>query len=138
VRRALLRILKAKGGGKSGKADSDESAALEAMLHGPAKEYKSVGLHVGEFMWTLRLSIGDGGCIEAAKHLGIHENRLFWVLWFIITIVTCVIFLNFIVAEASASYVKVNQTLEQVIWQEKASLIVESEEMANETKKTPE
>jgi hypothetical protein len=55
-----------------------------------------------------------------------------------VTIITSVIFLNFIVAEASASYVKVTETLEQVIWQEKASLIVESEEMAIEGRKTPE
>ena len=108
------------------------------MLNIHAKEYTALGLHIGDFMWTLRLSIGDGAAIEASKKLSPADNRVFWVLWFIVTIVTCVVFLNFIVAEASASYTKVVETLEQVIWQEKASLIVESEEMANEQKKTPE
>ena len=134
----LLRILKAKGGGGGITDFSDDDGLSTSLLDGPAKEYNALGLHMGEFMWTLRLSIGDGSAIEASKHLKIGENRLFWVMWLIVTIVTCVIFLNFIVAEASASYTKVTETLEQVIWQEKSSLIVESEEMANEKKKTPE
>ena len=81
-------------------------------MHGPAKDYKAVGLHVGEFMWTLRLSLGDGAAIEAAKLLTPIENKIFWFMWLMVTILTCVIFLNFIVAEASASYVKVTETLE--------------------------
>jgi hypothetical protein len=103
-----------------------------------AKEYNALGLHFGEFVWTLRLSIGDGAAIEASKLLSPADDRVFWIIWLIVTIITSVIFLNFIVAEASASYVKVTETLEQVIWQEKASLIVESEEMAIEGRKTPE
>ena len=68
---------------------------------------------MGEFMWTLRLSIGDGSIIGASKLLGTKtENRIFWLLWILITIITSVIFLNFIVAEAGASYTKVTETLE--------------------------
>ena len=57
------------------------------------------------------------------------ENIIFWLVWLLITIVTAIIFLNFIVAEASASYAKVTDTLELVIWQEQASLILEAEDM---------
>jgi hypothetical protein len=57
-------------------------------------------------------------------------------MWLLITIVTSIIFLNFIVAEASASYVKVTSTLELVIWKESASLILESEDMIRERNKT--
>jgi hypothetical protein len=39
------------------------------MLDGPAKEYNALGLHLGEFMWTLRLSIGDGSAISACTKL---------------------------------------------------------------------
>ena len=91
---------------------------------------------MGEFVWTLRLSIGDSAAIEASKVLPIAENIIFWFVWILTTIITSVIFLNFIVAEASASYVKVTETLEQIIWKEKASLILESEEMMNEKNRT--
>lgn len=67
-----------------------------------------------------------------------EENILFWVCWFFTVIITCVIFLNFIVAEACASYSKVVETLEEVIWQEKTALIAESEQMTFERFKTPE
>ena len=87
-------------------------------------------------MWTLRLSMGDSAAIEAAKQLAKNENILFWIVWLLITIVTAIIFLNFIVAEASASYTKVTETLELVIWQEQASLILESEDMIHVSKKT--
>lgn len=40
---------------------------------------------------------------------------------------TCIVFLNFIVAEASASYAVVMETLDQVIQQERASLISEAD-----------
>ena len=41
-------------------------------------------------------------------------------------------------AEACASYSKVVETLEEVIWQEKTALIAESESMTFERFKTPE
>ena len=78
-------------------ADMDESA----------KDYYAIGLHFGEFLWTLRMSIGDNSLIEAAKKLGPAENRLFWILWLLGVVITSIIFLNFIVAEASGSYAKV-------------------------------
>ena len=92
----------------------------------------------GEFLWTLRLSLGDPAACEAAKELRRYENHIFWLMWLLITIVTSIIFLNFIVAEASASYLKVTQTLELVIWKESASLILESESMIKKKDKTQE
>ena len=93
-----FRFMKAKGGGGGGGGgDSDD----------PAKDYQAIGLMAGEFMWTLRLSLGDPAACEAAKQLAQRENYIFWIMWLLITIVTSIIFLNFIVAEASASYVKV-------------------------------
>ena len=122
-----FRFLKAKGGGGGGgSGDSDN----------PAKDYEAIGLMAGEFMWTLRLSMGDSAAVEAAKVLDRDENIIFWLMWLMITIVTAIIFLNFIVAEASASYVKVTETLELVIWQEKASLILEAEDMFPEERRT--
>ena len=49
--------------------------------------------------------------------------------WALVVIIGSIIFLNFIIAEASASYEKVNECLEEFVEKEKASLIAESEIM---------
>jgi hypothetical protein len=104
----VLRLLKAKAkGGGGGSSDSSPLTLID-----PMKDYRSIGLTMGEIMWTLRLSMGDGAAIDASKLLDSAENNMFWILWIIVTIVTSIIFLNFIVAEASASYVKVTEILE--------------------------
>lgn len=81
------------------------------------------------------MSIGDfdfGG----ANYLSPNENMLYWLIWLIVVIVTCIIFLNFIIAEASASYEKVKENLDAMINKEKASLIAEAETMYFESRKT--
>ena len=83
----------------------------------------------------LRLSIGDFDCIDTATKLPKYENWMFWFIWLIAVIISNVVFLNFIVAEASASYSKVTETLEAVIQKEKASMIHESESMSMQSKK---
>ena len=82
--------------------------------NGVAKEYKSVGLLVGEFMWTFRISMGDFSAIAATKGLSSIETKIFWVIWLITAMMTCIIFLNFVVAEACASYGRIKESLEQV------------------------
>ena len=94
----------------------------------PGNEYSKIGLFVGNLLITLRMSMGDFG-FEAATMLDRYENQLYWICWFLIVIVTCIIFLNFIIAEASASYEKVAANLEPTIESEKASLICEADEM---------
>lgn len=103
-----------------------------------ALDYNTIGLHAGEFMWTLRMSMGDFAAIDESMSLQEAENITFWLLWLATVIVTCIIFLNFIVAEASASYSRVVETLEEVIWMEKAALIAESEDMTFQRFKTPD
>ena len=83
----------------------------------------------------MRLSIGDFDCIDTATKLPKHENWIFWLIWLLAVIISNVVFLNFIVAEASASYSKVTETLEAVIQKEKASMIHESESMSQKSKK---
>jgi hypothetical protein len=82
---------------------------------GPAKEYQAVGLHLGEFLWTFRLSLGDFSAVGATKDMSRIEMQVFWVMWMMTVIVTCVIFLNFVVAEACASYANVVESLESII-----------------------
>ena len=61
--------------------------------------------------------------------LGSQENYIYWFVWSLILLVTCIIFLNFIIAEASASYEKVSEFLQLYILAEKAALIQQAEEM---------
>jgi hypothetical protein len=74
------------------------------------------------------MSLGDFG-FDAAMELDMAENIIYWVVWALVLAVTCIIFLNFIIAEASASYEKVSEFLELYILNEKAALIHQAEEM---------
>ena len=74
-------------------------------------EYKAVGLLVGNFLWTFRLSMGDFAAIDAQSTLSRQESQIFWVMWVITLVLTCIIFLNFVVAEACASYSRVKDSL---------------------------
>ena len=58
------------------------------------------------------MSIGDNSLNEAAKKLGVEDNSIFWILWLLGTVITSIVFLNFVVAEACASYAKVKENLE--------------------------
>jgi len=64
------------------------------------------------------MSLGDFG-FDAAMELAMAENIIYWIVWLLILMITCVIFLNFIIAEASASYEKVSEFLPLYILKEK-------------------
>ena len=59
--------------------------------------------------------MGDFSAIAATKGLTKTETQVFWIIWFMTTLMTCIIFLNFVVAEAMCSYEKVKEYLEPVI-----------------------
>jgi len=94
----------------------------------PNEEYKWINPLMGYLFSALRTSLGDND-FSASTYLTVPENYLFWVLWFLVTTITCIIFLNFIIAEASASYENVKSRLDAMIFKEKASLIAEAEDM---------
>jgi hypothetical protein len=50
----------------------------------------------------------------------VEENYLYWILWFVVCVLTNIIFLNFIIAEASASYENVKKNLDALIFKERA------------------
>jgi hypothetical protein len=99
-------------------------------MSGPAKYYHAIGLHLGQFFWAFRTSLGDFHMILASKSLNSIDNYIFWITWIILIVLTCVIFLNFVVCEASASYNHVKESLNLVIIQAQANLIAESESMS--------
>ena len=75
------------------------------------------------------MSTGDFSIIGSALYLDPMENFIFWLCWVIIVVVTCIVFLNFIIAEAGHSYEIVNEFIDSFIARDKASLIAESEDM---------
>lgn len=95
-------------------------------------------MFIGHFLWMLRESMGDNANMKASVRLDQEEVYIFWFIWILSCIITSVIFLNFIIAEASASYSKVKETLDEVIWKERASMIYESETMSLKFRKTAE
>ena len=99
-----------------------------ASMDIPYGEYENIGVFMGNFMAVLRTSMGDFD-FGAADYLTRNENILFWFIWFAIVLMTCIIFLNFIIAEASASYEKVKERLEAYIFMAKANMVAEVEMM---------
>ena len=95
----------------------------------PGIEYIKIGLFFGNIFQVVRISMGDFAVIAAADYLPEAENYLFWVIWLITVVLTCIIFLNFIVAEASASYTEVAEQLENYIQLQRADLCGEAESL---------
>lgn len=77
----------------------------------PGQIYENLGLFGGTVIETLRTSIADYS-MDAAFDLPKADNYMFWIIWFVTVMVACIIFLNFIIAEASNSYNEVNEFLD--------------------------
>ena len=105
-----------------------EETDEEDRMDLPNGEYMYVGEFLGFFLSTLRIAIGDFD-FGASYYLTVSENWLYWITWFQVVVITCIIFLNFIIAEASASYQDVKDNLIPLINKSKASLIQEAEQM---------
>ena len=92
----------------------------------PFGEYEQIGLFWGTLFSTLRISMGDFD-FGAANFLTPAENAIYWAVWLMVVCMTCIIFLNFIIAEASASYEKIKVNLKSEINKEKSSMVGEAE-----------
>ena len=84
-------------------------------------EYTVIGVQIGNFLEMLRVSIGDQHLVADSKKYmdhgqnGAAEAWAFWIIWFICNVITAIVFLNFIVAEACESYTRVTETLDSVV-----------------------
>jgi hypothetical protein len=96
-------------------------------------EYSEIGRFFANIITIIRMSMGDFD-VNAIVHMDKTSSRIFWVMWIIIVLVTAVVFLNFIVAEASASYEKISANITNYLQYEKIELINESEQMLYHTK----
>ena len=96
----------------------------------PYIEYKFLPYFFSNIISITRISLADFD-FEAPTLLDPALNPLFWVVWYLITMMTCVVFLNFIIAEVGASYNAVKNEIDGMILKERALLIKESEDMLN-------
>lgn len=71
-------------------------------------------MSVANFLQTLRIALGDFD-FSASVLLRDDLNLLYWWIWFTIVIMACLIFLNYVIAEASASYNQVSEKLQAYI-----------------------
>jgi len=125
------RLLK---GGRSSSSGSGVSGGDDGTEedHNPVEgtEYQFIGLHLGTIFSTMRISIGDFSAIDDSADLTGSDNYMFWIIWLFVMGATCIVFLNFIVAEASASYANVTEIIDETIQQERAALISEADGMS--------
>ena len=103
----------------------------------PLEEYLQIGQFFGYLISTFRLSLGDSD-FAASLHLDFYENIIFWIIWVLTVYLTCIVFLNFIIAEVSNSYSDIKVRLAAIQQKEKASLITEAEDMTFDSHKTEE
>lgn len=74
-------------------------------------------------MSVLRISLGDFDDFGEVVYLEPMESSIYWFVWILIVVLTCIVFLNFIIAEVSASYEKVKERLDSLFLSERAKLI---------------
>lgn len=73
---------------------------------------------MGNFIEMVKISMGDFAVLEFQNmdsNESIIMNYTFFFCWFIVTIIMMLIFLNFIIAEASASYEKISAIINEMI-----------------------
>ena len=75
------------------------------------------------------MSLGDFDFTQM-NLLTASEADIYWFLFVVVLIMSNIIFLNFIIAEASESYSKVMERLQAQTWIERANMINECEFMA--------
>jgi len=71
----------------------------------PYQEYDNVSMVTANLIHTFRMSLGDFD-FYSVIFLNEDEALLYWIAWILIVTVTLIIFINFIIAEASALFEK--------------------------------
>jgi hypothetical protein len=92
-------------------------------------EYQFLPKFFAYWLSTFNVSLGNFDFGPPDMLNNGSENIMYWVLWTVTLVVTNIVFLNFIIAEASESYAKVKETIEESKSKEKASMINETEAM---------
>ena len=83
--------------------DDYDIRTVQSLPTGPDREYARMNKMFARVIAVLRISIGDFG-FDSTQYMDQFTNSFYWVLFVIICMWTCIIFLNFIIAEVSAKY----------------------------------
>ena len=91
----------------------------------PGAEYHHVFQFIATYISAFRMAMGDTD-FGGTTILDSKNNYLSWVIWFLIVVVSGLIFLNFLIAKASNTYIKIDENLDSYIECDKISLIDEA------------
>jgi hypothetical protein len=106
------------------------SLVFDVITINSSPDYVKVGTFVGSLIGTLRLSLGDTDFnFLEDDHMDTDQHYLFWICWVVVVIFSALIFLNFIIAEVSNSYQIVRESIDALIYKERAGLINEAEDI---------
>ena len=105
--------------GNSEFSDVPAIALLKTIPGYAGEEYKYLSKFLALFITVIRISTGDFN-FDESKNLNPFLNCVYWVIWWIIVIITFIIYMNFIIAEASNSYQIIRDSVDSVIQQERA------------------
>lgn len=94
----------------------------------PGVEYQYVPKFFRHPITVLRMSLADFDFSESV-YLPPFESNIFWLTWILVVLITCIVFLNFIIAEVTTSYQTVNDHIQGLVEKERAVLIEEAEDM---------
>ena len=64
----------------------------------PYFEYHQLNMLVANMIATMRISIMDYEMYSFSEYMDNNNGMVFWLLWIITTICTCIIFINFLIA----------------------------------------
>jgi hypothetical protein len=91
-------------------SDDEETRGIQLTSTGPDKEYMMLNKLFSRVIAVMRISIGDFG-FDATHYMDTWTISFYWTMFLIICSMTCIIFMNFIIAEVSATYQDVKDTL---------------------------
>ena len=95
---------------------AEEQIVIISSRDYPGVEYESIGRFWGNIIAVVRMSLGDNDFAATVKMDDNSIAILFWFIWVIIAYLNCIIFMNFIIAEASESYGKVMSNIENNLY----------------------
>lgn len=89
-------------------------------------EYEHLPYFARQFFASIRISLADFNFMFVIT-LQPFDQNMFWLVWFIQVMLTCIAFLNFIIAEVSSSYQSVKSRVDGLIKKEQAQMIQEAD-----------
>ena len=90
---------------------------LSVLQNKESKNYIFLPHIMGNFFDSLRCSIGNFEVIKRVRNTT-ESSILFWLCWTLIVVVQVMVFMNFIIADTTASYMKIKKNLKEIIQQD--------------------